>query len=150
MILLILASFPTRSEYTQDRFIWFMINSCEWNWSTMFFLFFFFFFLGEQPARNWSNSQRLDGNNCVSPEHPVCVSKLVGTLRSVQSGLQYNRRTLIYLQLQLSRAEPSNLMYYSMTQWCSCLELEWNVNTDTYLILLLQQRSWIYLRIKNT
>lgn len=31
------------SEYTEDRFIWFMINSCECGWSTTFF--------GEQPAR---------------------------------------------------------------------------------------------------
>lgn len=31
------------SEYTQERFIWFMINSCECAWSTTF--------CGEQPAR---------------------------------------------------------------------------------------------------
>lgn len=31
------------SEYTQDWFIWFMINSCECSWSTTF--------LGEQPDR---------------------------------------------------------------------------------------------------
>lgn len=43
MILLILASCPTAVNTLRDRFIWFMINSCECGWSTAF--------LGEQPAR---------------------------------------------------------------------------------------------------
>lgn len=35
---------------------------------------------GGAARQNWSNSQRLAENNCVSPEHSFCVSKLICTL----------------------------------------------------------------------
>lgn len=64
-----------RSEYTQGRFIWFMINSCECGWSTTLFW--------EAASQNRSNSQRFGQNNCISPEHLFRVSKLVSAIISL-------------------------------------------------------------------
>lgn len=49
------------SEYTQDWFIWFVINSCECCPSGRVFW--------GAASQNWSNSRRFEENNCVSPEH---------------------------------------------------------------------------------
>lgn len=62
-------------EYTQGRFIWFMINSCECGWSPTFFIL-------EAASQNRSQSQRLGQNNCISPKHLFRVSKLVSTIIS--------------------------------------------------------------------
>lgn len=66
---------PDCGEYTQGRFIWFMINSCECGWSPTFFIL-------EAASQNRSHSQRLGQNNCISPKHLFRVSKLVSTIIS--------------------------------------------------------------------